>query len=1233
MTETVTIAQQQIPERVRKSIALFTGRRWVLPKLVEWWDHRDERLFLMTGSPGTGKSMLMAWLLGFGPESEDPIARTQLARLRGAVKAAHFCQASSRNITPQDFAQNVANQLAHTVPSFGEALAATLADRLSITGTAHAGTAEAGASLIGVSIALNLTGLGEESSFDRGFVQPLKRLYERGYDQPLLLIIDGLDETQTHADALLAHLLSQHADWPRPVRMLATTRNEPRILKFFRAVNPFDLVKDADSNVDDVRSYAEGRLAADALVSESRRQHFARRLAEEAKGVFLYASLVLDQLLQLSQSEFPDLSTLALPEDLSGIYHEFLTRELGKDEERWYGLYEPLLGLIAVAQGDGLTAERLSDIIGKDIRAALRASKQYLAGELPNGPFRPFHKSFSDFLFERKDDYEIDAQVWNNRIVDYYVKKFSVAKWQSCDAYGFLNLSAHLIRAGLHDRLNQLLEHQEWYAAKVRAGYSTSYQADVERAWAAADAPDLDLRTRCALQLSSVQKTVPAPLLRLCLDNRVVNSREARDLALLYESPLDRVTALTAILPALDSNEQKEAIDAEFERIVALTEGMPQSLALIRLAPFLSATQAGRVLFVAAAFDERNRGAVIAAMISRIGDGDVSAARAVISTSDASAAIRMLTALANRPNVLDCDALLDQACTLVSNMDGSEKVVSLCELAAAAPSRKPQLLDAAFTELCELDYSMGLAPAVARFVRVAGTDERVSLALAHAERTYRDEDHPGTYQNYLSLLAAVGGLLSDDQRAKSIAPVFARLAAGKGKGWIGNHFYDEYGPALLAGLPTAQQRAAFTPLITPLFRSITSSDSPFASRSERWVRRAALQALDALPIDLIDAAINAAQKIDRHSDRADALAKLLPRVEMGRRSELLQAELARVRRFDDGAACARAFAALAPYTPIAQRPRLASAALDALAVATPFAEQIEWLTTLMPHLPPERAATAIADALNRIGEMPPGGDRAAALAAIAASLPEDRVDQSVLLAEASGDDNHVALAALAPRMRDEAMRRRALDRVFEAFEGWRLRELPEQFVQVVRAMAPCLTDADHLRVLVLVQRSHILTEATEATFQAPIIELLAPRLTGDARRIAIRLTEGFEDDEARTRAGAALGSDPDRPKLFQEHGSAALATHDDADRARALCSVLPQVPASQIPELYDRMLRSCLGLKVVRIIGSSKERQKISREFMLERIGDSGQALARVGGEQLVAAIVRTIEEVVGRWP
>ena len=75
----------------------------------------------------------------------------------------------------------------------------------------------------------------------------------------MLLLVDALDEAQTYTGGDLPDLLSP-SDLPLPVRIMATTRDEPRVLKFFRAVKSFDLIKDADADVDDIRTYAEGRL-------------------------------------------------------------------------------------------------------------------------------------------------------------------------------------------------------------------------------------------------------------------------------------------------------------------------------------------------------------------------------------------------------------------------------------------------------------------------------------------------------------------------------------------------------------------------------------------------------------------------------------------------------------------------------------------------------------------------------------------------------------------------------------------------------------------------------------------------------------------------------------------------------------------------------------------------------------------------------------------------------------
>jgi hypothetical protein len=429
----------ELPSRVAHDIGRFTGRAWVLPALLDWWDHDHERVLLLTGGPGTGKSMLTAWLAGFGPAPSDPAAASRLVRIRAAVKAAHFCQATSRNVTPRAFAESVASQLSAHVPGFAKAIADSLADRMQINVTQDIGTVAPGGTAVGVS--LNLGALGDEMSFDRAFVEPLKKLYAGGYAERMLLLVDALDEAQVDADVTLANLLSRLSDLPDAVRVLATSRDEPRVTKFYQHARKLDLIKDASPDVDDVRAYAEARLG------ELDHDGFAARLAEQAAGVFLYAAMVLDEVLPTANV---DLATHPLPDGLSGLYHQFLVRELGRSDEKWVEVYEPLLGLIAIAQGDGLTSGQLRTIVGRDIRLALRACKQYLAGELPDGPFKPFHKSFADFLVHDKNnvDFHIDARAMHARIAGHYVRSHG-SDWSACDDYGLRYAPAHLAAAGL----------------------------------------------------------------------------------------------------------------------------------------------------------------------------------------------------------------------------------------------------------------------------------------------------------------------------------------------------------------------------------------------------------------------------------------------------------------------------------------------------------------------------------------------------------------------------------------------------------------------------------------------------------------------------------------------------------------------------------------------------------------------------------------------------------------
>ena len=433
----------ELSKTIAENIDQFTGREWLTSILVSWLRQSKNRLFILTGAPGTGKSMVSAWLAGEGTTSIDNAAKTQLEILRSKVGAAHFCIAATGTTDPRNMAKNVAEQLTRKIDGFGDALIKTLPEQIQIVVKQTVGTAT-DSTVTGVHIeSLNMGALGDEASFNRLVREPLKQLYSDGYSEPLLLIIDSLDEAATYTgDINIVQLLTKLDDLPEPVRFLVTTRPDPRILKNFQGIQPFDLVENEPSEVNDIRLYAYERLAQ---LEEAQRSHLANRISQSAAGIFLYASLILNDL-EPRLSENTNLEDIDLPKGLAGLYQKFLNRELGKNEDRWYDIFKPLLGTIAVAQGNGLTRRQLEGIVKRDdLERELRICAQYLVG-MPNGPFRVFHKSFADFLLEDEDntDYHIAPTSMHRQIATYYQRHYR-DRWDKIDDYGIRYLLLHLL--------------------------------------------------------------------------------------------------------------------------------------------------------------------------------------------------------------------------------------------------------------------------------------------------------------------------------------------------------------------------------------------------------------------------------------------------------------------------------------------------------------------------------------------------------------------------------------------------------------------------------------------------------------------------------------------------------------------------------------------------------------------------------------------------------------------
>jgi WD40 repeat protein len=469
----------------------FTGREWVFQAINDWLMGSEKaRIFLLTGDPGTGKSAIAARLVQM---SRGEVESDEYARLGpDTLTFYHFCWANSdATLNPLRFVEALSRSLANRYDPFREALLKTGDRDVTVNATQSVTTAADGSQVQNVVInELRIGALSARSAFDRVVRGPLESLVASGFDQSVVVLVDSLDEALTFpGEENLVTLLRSTGDLPRQVRFILTSRPDKRVTTALGAPT-LDLIDDATIDVDDVRTYVEVRLAAQADPS---RMDFAQRVAEASQGNFLYARYKLDETIpRLDKGEAPP--AIGLPPGLDGIYREFLQRELAANLDAWEERYRPVLGLLTVAQGDGLTGDQIARITDQKRSQAddiLRRCEQFLAGPDDRQRVHIYHQSFRDFL-QQDADFQIYPADANASIADWYwASCFDQAtgrqNWSACDEYGLANLPVHVDGAGQGERLRTLLWDYGWLQTKVDQLGPNALLADFNLAQAAAD--------------------------------------------------------------------------------------------------------------------------------------------------------------------------------------------------------------------------------------------------------------------------------------------------------------------------------------------------------------------------------------------------------------------------------------------------------------------------------------------------------------------------------------------------------------------------------------------------------------------------------------------------------------------------------------------------------------------------------------------------------------------------
>lgn len=509
-----------IPEEIIQETREFVGRVWVLDEVAAWQSAGPERVLLITGNPGSGKSMLASWLAGGGPPPDDAPAAAAWQQVVARWSAAHFCVGADQagSIDPIGFSKRLAAQLAQQFPGYAQALTRAREPGTAVTVSQKAGTNLG--TMVGAYIeSFVVNNSNPHDTFNRLVRDPLAELAKSCPGLAVYILVDALDEALAYPAPNIVTLLRGINDLPPGVRLCVTSRNDSRVTDGLPAARRLDLSDPAHArqNAEDVRTYVRRRLARiGAAEAEAE-----AAIAEAAAGNFMYAHFVLDEIASGRRSAA---GMGPLPPRLFDLYKDYLQRLLpGSDDFRprglWPATYQPLLGSLSVAI-PAAPLDRLSRWMGKQAARVplLLDHVQPLTQYDASGPggYRLFHRSMNDFLATRElegdgapdlNPYYTPPAEQHARICRYYLDTYA-GFWQECDEYGLRRLGAHL-RARLTLDLppkERRRAAEELYGLALDAGFRAAQLAKLGDAQASLN--DVRLAVDVAVQLNDVSRVL-----------------------------------------------------------------------------------------------------------------------------------------------------------------------------------------------------------------------------------------------------------------------------------------------------------------------------------------------------------------------------------------------------------------------------------------------------------------------------------------------------------------------------------------------------------------------------------------------------------------------------------------------------------------------------------------------------------------------------------------------------